>query len=159
MGRFLFIFVFMSKKDLSHIDLKKYHHSTPIQIRFVDIDKLGHVNNATILSYFETARVSYLNDVIGHENDRFGHGLILTHSEIEYLQPVYHYDEIVAHTRTTQVGNKSFTVENVLMRMDGSKEVLCAYATGVLVCMDYHQKLTAEIPEEWKAKLKHFDKL
>ena len=149
----------MSKKDLTHINIKDYRHSMPIQIRFVDIDKLGHVNNATILSYFETARVAYLNDVIGRENDWFGRGLILAHSEIDYLQPVYHDDKIIAHTRTIKVGNKSFTVENVLMRVDGKKEVLCAYATGVLVCMNYHEKLTVEIPEEWKAKLRDFDKL
>jgi len=149
----------MSKKDLSHINLKEYKHATPIQIRFVDIDKLGHVNNATILSYFETARVAYLNDVIGRENDWFGRGLILAHSEIDYLQPVYHDDKIIAHTRAMHVGTKSFTVENVLMRVDGKKEVLCAYATGVLVCMNYHEKLTVEIPEEWKAKLRSYDHL
>ncbi len=149
----------MAKRDLSHINVKNYRHSIPVQIRFVDIDKLGHVNNATILSYFETARVAYLNDVIGRENDWFGRGLILAHSEIDYLQPVYHDDKIIAHTRTIKVGTKSFTVENVLMRVDGKKEVLCAYATGVLVCMNYNEKLTAEIPEDWKIKLRGYDKL
>ena len=149
----------MSKKDFSHINLREYNHAIPIQIRFVDIDKLGHVNNATILSYFETARVAYLNDVIGRENDWFGRGLILAHSEIDYLQPVYHDDKIIAHTRTMKIGSKSFTVENVLMRMDGKREVLCAYATGVLVCMNYNEKQTVEIAEEWKDKLRSFEKL
>lgn len=152
-------FISMSKKDLSHIHLRSFRHATPIQIRFVDIDRLGHVNNATILTYFETARVAYLNDVIGRENDWFGRGLILAHSEIDYVQPVYQEDKIIAHTRIIQLGNKSFTIENVLMRVDGKKEVLCAYATGVLVCMNYHEKLTVEIPEEWKEKLRKFDKL
>jgi acyl-CoA thioester hydrolase len=149
----------MSKKDFSHISLKGFHHATPIQIRFVDIDKLGHVNNATILTYLETARVAYFNKVIGRENDWFGRGLILAHSEIDYLQPVYQDDEIIVHTRTSRIGNKSFTVENLLMRVDGKKEVLLAYATGVLVCMNYHEKLTVQIPEEWKEKLRRFDKL
>lgn len=149
----------MAKKDLSHIDLKKFHHATPIQIRFVDIDKLGHVNNATILSYLETARVAYLNEIIGRENDWFGCGLILAHSEIDYLRPVYENDKIVAHTRTMQIGQKSFTVENVLICHEDGKEIICAYATGVLVCMNYHEKLTVEIPEEWKKKLQAFDKL
>ncbi|MEO8760903.1 MAG: hypothetical protein ABI388_06615, partial [Bacteroidia bacterium] len=42
----------MAKRDFSKINITDYKHSTPIQIRFVDIDKMGHVNNATILSYF-----------------------------------------------------------------------------------------------------------
>lgn len=149
----------MSKKDFSHISNRSFHHATPIQIRFVDIDKLGHVNNATVLSYFETARVAYLNQVIGRENDWFGRGLILAHSEIDYLQPVYQDDQIIAYTRTIRIGSKSFTVENLLMKKDGKKEVLLAYATGVLVCMNYHEKLTVEIPEEWKERLRKFDKL
>lgn len=148
----------MSKKDFSHLSRKDFHHATPIQIRFVDIDKLGHVNNATILSYFETARVAYLNQVIGRENDWFGRGLILAHSEIDYLQPVYQDDEVTAYTRTMKIGNKSFTVENMLTQRDGKKEVLLAYATGVLVCMNYREKATVEIPEEWKEKLRRFEK-
>lgn len=149
----------MSKKDLSHINLKDYRHNTPIQIRFVDIDKLGHVNNATVLTYCETARVAFFNDVIGRDNDWFGNGLILAHSEIDYLQPIYQYDNIVVHTRVIKLGSKSFTVENLVMHVEGKKETLCAYATGVLVCMNYHEKQTVEIPELWKDKLRHFDKL
>ena len=147
------------KKDLSHISTKGFHHCTPIQIRFVDIDKLGHVNNATILSYFETARVAYLNQVIGRENDWVGRGLILAHSEIDYLQPVYQNDEIKAYTRTLKIGTKSFTVENLLMKQDGKHETLLAYATGVLVCMNYNEKATVSLPEEWREKLKQLDKI
>lgn len=147
------------KKDLSYISAKGFRHSTSIQIRFVDIDKLGHVNNATILSYFETARVAYLNQVIGRENDWVGRGLILAQSEIDYLQPVYQDDEIKAYTRTIKIGTKSFTVENLLMKQDGKHETLLAYATGVLVCMNYNEKATVSLPEEWHEKLKHFDRL
>ncbi len=149
----------MAKRDLSHIDLKKYRHVLPIQVRFVDIDKLGHVNNATILSYFETARVAYLNQVIGKENDWFGRGLILAHSEIDYLLPVYMEDEIKSYTRVTHIGSKSFDVENVLVKVKEGKEFFACVATGVLVCMDYNTMQTVEIAEEWKAKLRNYDKL
>ncbi|HRE23498.1 MAG TPA: thioesterase, partial [Bacteroidia bacterium] len=32
---------------------------TPIQIRFSDIDWMGHVNNAVYLSYIEKARIDF----------------------------------------------------------------------------------------------------
>jgi acyl-CoA thioesterase FadM len=35
--------------------------SIPIQVRFSDLDALGHVNNVTYFTYFEIARVKYLD--------------------------------------------------------------------------------------------------
>ena len=40
-----------------------YEH--PIEVRFVDTDAFGHVNNATYLSYFEAARAGYYAKVAG----------------------------------------------------------------------------------------------
>ena len=43
-----------------------FKHVTPIQIRFVDIDRLDHVNNACYLNFFELGRVKYFNLVLHH---------------------------------------------------------------------------------------------
>ena len=99
--------------NISNIDLSQFAHSLPIQIRFVDIDKQGHVNNATILSYFETERVEFLNEVVGKENDWDRRGLVIARSEIDYLQPVLIQDKIRAYSRIAHVGTKSFKIENV----------------------------------------------
>jgi acyl-CoA thioester hydrolase len=151
--RWLFNLKTMSKKDFSHISIKDYKHSTPIQIRFVDIDRVGHVNNATILSYFETARVVFLDEIIGRENDWYERGLILAHTEIDYLLPVYLEDKIKSYTRVTRVGTKSFEMENVLVKVKDGKEIMTAFATFVIVCMDYKTNQTVEIPSSWKEKL------
>jgi acyl-CoA thioester hydrolase len=37
-------------------------HTTTIQVRFADVDKLGHVNNAKYLTYFEIARMQFFKD-------------------------------------------------------------------------------------------------
>jgi acyl-CoA thioester hydrolase len=143
----------MSKKDFSHVNLKDYRHSTPIQIRFVDIDRVGHVNNATILSYFETARVAFLDEIIGRENDWYERGLILAHTEIDYLLPVYLEDKIKSYTRVIRVGTKSFEMENVLVKVKDGKELMTAFATFIIVCMDYKTYQTIEISSSWKEKL------
>src|SRR5207244_6214863 len=97
--------------DLSKINAASFKHATPIQIRFSDIDLAGHVNNATILTYFETARISFLDDMVGKANDWGNRGLILAHSEIDYLTPVYLQDTVKAYSRITRIGTKSFTME------------------------------------------------
>ena len=144
-----------TKRDFSLIKLKDYKHNTPIQIRFVDIDKMGHVNNATILSYFEIARTNFFDDIIGTQEDWFGRGLIIAHTDIDYLEPVYLRDNIKAYVRIAKTGGKSFDVEHLLIKTT-DRETICAIATTVLVCMDYHQKQTIAIPLEWKEKLEKF---
>jgi acyl-CoA thioester hydrolase len=140
-------------KDFSHINLREFPHSTPIQIRFVDVDRVGHVNNATIITYFETARVFFLNEVVGERNDWSSMSLILAHTEVDYLIPVYLEDTVKVYSKVLKVGTKSFEMENVLVKVEHEKELIAAYAKFVLVCMDYKAQKTIEIPSDWREKL------
>jgi len=145
-----------AKRDLSLINVADYKHSTPIQIRFVDIDKMGHVNNATILSYFEIARTNFFDEVIGQQDNWFERGLIIAHTDIDYYNPVYLRDDIKAYVRIAKTGTKSFDVEHLLVKITNKEEIICAVATSILVCMDYTKRQTIEIPAEWKEKLRVF---
>ncbi len=37
----------------------------PLEVRFRDLDGLGHVNNAVYLSYFETLRLHFALELLG----------------------------------------------------------------------------------------------
>jgi acyl-CoA thioester hydrolase len=50
------------------MDYSQFKHQLPIQIRFVDIDAFGHVNNAVFASYYEMARVAYFDQVLGERS-------------------------------------------------------------------------------------------
>ena len=143
-----------TKRDFSLINIADYKHSTAIQIRFVDIDKMGHVNNATILSYFEIVRTDFFDDVIGQQDNWFERGLIIAHTDIDYYNPVFLRDEVKAYVRIAKTGTKSFDVEHLLVKTVNKEDIICAIATSVLVCMDYTKRQTIEIPAEWKEKLK-----
>jgi len=60
-----------------------------IQIRFADIDIMGHVNNAVYLSYFEYTRVYYFEKLVGKKWDWKNNGTILIKNEVEYLNLSY----------------------------------------------------------------------
>ncbi len=134
----------------------EYRHKTPLQVRFVDIDKLGHVNNATLLSYIETARVAYFQYFIDKE-DWFVKGTILARTIIDYKEPVYLDDNVYVYTQITKWGTKSFDISNVIVKMIDGKEVVCAYGMSVLVCVNYNNRQTTEIPEAWKEKQRAFE--
>ncbi|MGZ4155828.1 MAG: acyl-CoA thioesterase, partial [Bacteroidia bacterium] len=85
-------------------------HKTPIQIRFKDIDKLGHVNNANHITYFELARVDYF-DALASDNikiDWVNEGVILAKIEMEYKQPILLEDKVFVYTWVSRMGSKSF---------------------------------------------------
>ena len=59
-----------------------------IQIRYADLDALGHVNNSNYLTYFEIARVHYFNELLGKDWDWRNEGMILANSSLEFLKPL-----------------------------------------------------------------------
>lgn len=131
-------------------------HATPIQLRFKDVDRQGHVNNANHITYFETASVNYFIDVLGKNIDWDATGVLLAHTELDYLEPIFLEDEIIVFTKVSKLGTKSFEVENVIVKKIDDKLTQCATGKSVFVCYDYHQKKSIQIPIEWRNK---FEKL
>jgi len=90
-----------------------YRHS--IEIRYVDTDALGHVNNATYFSYFEAARAGYYEQVSGHP---FGTGpdadtktFVIAEAHITYRQPALFGEPLFCSCRVAWVGRSSFGLE------------------------------------------------
>lgn len=139
------------------MDQKDFKHCTKIQVRYKDVDKQGHVNNANHLTYFETARVQYFRDVFKIHIDWDKTGLILAHSEITYAEPILMDDDINCYTKISNIGNKSFEMSNILTRNISGKENICAHGKSVLVCFDYITKQTIDVPEKWRNCINEFE--
>lgn len=139
--------------------MMSFKHKTDIQIRFKDIDQLGHVNNANHITYFETSRVNYFKDVFKNETNWKETGLILAHTEITYKNPIFLEDTISCYTKVSKIGNKSFDMENLIVKTSNSQDVIVAYGKSVLVCLNYLSKETIPIPTEWIQKIKQYDEI
>lgn len=96
-----------------------FKHKTRIQIRFKDVDKMGHVNNANHITYFELARMAYFAEVVEGSIDWVRQGIILAHTEIDYKSPILLEDEVWVHSRVSRLGRSSFEVEYVITRTAG----------------------------------------
>lgn len=118
----------------------------PIQVRFSDVDSLGHVNNAVYLSYFEMARVLFMNEHIGPNWDWQNKGMILKKNEVEYIKPVYLYERVEVEIIPHHLGNTSFTLDYVLYA-DGVPK--CT-GRSVLVCFDFVTKEKTRVYDEFK---------
>jgi acyl-CoA thioester hydrolase len=139
------------------MQLKDFKHKIKIQVRYKDVDKQGHVNNANHLTYFETARVEYFKDVFRREMDWIKTGMILAKSEIDYFEPIFLEDDIFCYTKITSFGNKSFEISNILTKSTDKGEINVAEGKSVIVCFNYETKQTTEIPLEWKDAVKAYE--
>lgn len=103
-----------------------------IQVRFTDLDVLGHVNNNIYLSYFEMARVHYFRELLGSDWDWKKYTIVLAKNEVEYLKPVLlsHQPEVFMFTEN--IGTKSFSLTYEL-KVNG---IIFAKGRSVLVAFN-----------------------
>lgn len=137
---------------------KDFQHLTPVQVRFKDIDKQGHVNNANHHTYVETARISYFAQVLGTDVDWDETGLLLARVEMDYLEPIFLEDKVEVYTRVSRLGKKSFDMQNIIVKNNGTEIRECAISKSVIVCYNYHKKETIEVPAVWRNNFIKFEK-
>jgi acyl-CoA thioester hydrolase len=92
--------------------------AVPIQIRWRDVDALGHVNNAVYLTYFELARLAYVRALLGEAAPVDPRTLlpvefqfILAEVTCHYRSPATLGDQLAVTVWVSQVGRKSFEFE------------------------------------------------
>lgn len=125
-------------------------HRTEIQIRFNDVDALGHVNNAVHITWFELARIKCFDVTIGGDIDWEREGMILAHTSISYKTPIYLKDKIEVLTWFSKSGTTSFELMYEIIRQekDGS-ETVCATGSSVQVCFNYKENKPVPVPRNW----------
>ena len=62
---------------------------TKIQIRFADIDVLGHVNNVNLQHFFDQGKVDYIQKVLGLSGVWRKEGFVQARTETDYLAQVF----------------------------------------------------------------------
>jgi acyl-CoA thioester hydrolase len=118
------------------------------RVRFRDLDAMGHVNNAVFLTYIESARVAFLQQ-LGAATTLEDMSIIVARIEIDFRAPVGFGEEVEIAVRASRFGGKSFDLDYEL-RVGGK---VVAEAKSVLVGYDYGKGETVELPDEWREKL------
>ncbi|MBA3947381.1 MAG: acyl-CoA thioesterase [Herpetosiphonaceae bacterium] len=124
-----------------------YPFTQPVVVAFRDIDALGHVNNATYLSYFEDARVRYLLQLLDADRpDQLQ--VIVAENTVQYRKPVFYGDELEIGVRVGVIGTKSLAVEYALYRL--TDQALMAEGRTVLVWYDYAAQHSVSVPDTFR---------
>ncbi len=129
-----------------------FRFSTEMEVRWRDVDALGHVNNAVYLTYLEQARVRYFEEIgLGFGTDA---GMILAEITCTYRSPLSLSERVTVWMRVSEFRNSSFIV---LYRIEGEDGRLAATARSVQVCYDYDANRAVPIPDEWRAAIAAYE--
>lgn len=90
---------------------------TPLQVRFRDLDALGHVNNAVYLTYFENARVAYWRELTGPDRP-LEFPFLVARAEVDFRATADMGTPLVAELALSKIGRTSFTFDYRIVRDD-----------------------------------------
>lgn len=91
----------------------EFTFSTEMVVRFAEIDVFGILNNATVFSYFEYARVEFMKHV-GLMTEWLDASSklvpVIADAQCDYVKPCYYDDKITINVKANTVGNSSVDI-------------------------------------------------
>jgi acyl-CoA thioester hydrolase len=130
----------------------------PIQIRYIDIDQQGHVNNAVYFTYMELGRYNYMRHLgLWEEVDPEGLALLLVHAACTYRAPIRLGQPLRIAVAAAHLGTRSFEFAYRLESDDGQK--LFAEGQTVQVMFDTRLQRTVMLPERWRQVIRQYEGL
>lgn len=123
-----------------------FPHWTTIPIRFRDLDPLNHVNNAIFSTYYEEARINFIQQVPTLAGQlKNGYSFVLANIEIEFVRPVEYPTDIIIGTGIKRLGNSSITSFQAIY--SGEEHQLASVAQAHGVWFDLSKQRPTRIPE------------
>jgi acyl-CoA thioester hydrolase len=125
--------------------------STDINLRFRDVDSMGHVNNAVYFTYFEYGRLEFF--YAESRKEKFpGFAFILAHVSCDFIHPVTLDDSLTLRMWVKEISGKSFKFHYQLLDA-ADPAVIFATGESVQVCFDYQKNASIPISEDLNAQL------
>ena len=132
----------------SRIPALNWHqaHRTAIQLRFADVDAMGHVNNARYAEFLEVARMD-MSLSLGIQGDE-NHSM-LARLELDYVREIRLGQDVFIESLVERVGNSSWTVAARFV----ADNVPCAFARSVQVRVN-EDHIPEALPERFHEMIK-----
>jgi acyl-CoA thioester hydrolase len=128
--------------------------SINIEVRFRDLDALGHVNNSVFFTYFEEGRKHFSNKVFD-VSDSSDFEFIMAHIRCDFIRPIRLNDHVILHMWVKDIGTKSFSFEYLIVDFSVNTKI---YAAGesTQVWYDYDKNRSVEVPVMMRERMTRY---
>lgn len=138
-----------AKPHIEELKPEEFRHRIPLQLRFNDVDILGHVNNTVYFSFYDTGKAHYFNDVLKEKMDWQNVDTVIAHINCSYISPIVFGEQIEVRTRCIGIGEKSLHLEQILIETDSDQ--IKSVCRTVMVGYNPQTKHSEAINERKKA--------
>ena len=129
----------------------RFRHS--VEVRFRDLDAMGHAHHTLPLIYLEEARAAYWRDVAGRPAVT-DIDYVMAEITIRFHKRIYWPARLDVGLRVSRLGSKSFDMEFEITDQEG--EVM-ANGKTVQVSYDYAEGKAREINGEIRKKIEEYE--
>jgi acyl-CoA thioester hydrolase len=129
-----------------------FEHTVRVQLRWRDMDMLGHLNQSVYHELLEEGRIALIADLMARVGgERIEGGYVLAHVDLDYHAEVRKDHEAVDIViRVARVGTSSIELDHDLRLPDGR---LAASGKSVLVAWDLAARTKRSLSEAERAAL------
>lgn len=131
--------------------LSIFKNRLPIQIRFSDVDVVGHVNNIVYFAFYDTGKAAFMTELLGRQISWDKVESVVANVDCAFIAPIFYGENIEVLTTCTALHDKSFKLLQMLRNSD-SGEVKSVCET-VMVSFDPATQKAAPLSPLWREKL------
>lgn len=124
-----------------------FRHITPVQLRFNDIDMIGHINNNAFLEFMDLGKTSYFNSVKADLINWKFINVVVVNVNCNFYSPGYINEPIAVLTSITSISQRSLKMEQRIINTE-TGDVKCVGHT-IMAGFDPSTAQGAEIDSKW----------
>lgn len=128
--------------------LEAYPHVSSAEIRYADLDRQGHVNNAVFATYSEIGRVAFMYDP-ARPLAPDGTSFVIARLLIDFRSELFWPGTVEIGTGVLKIGRSSFTLAQGMF----SRGLLAATAEATIVMVDKQTRRSTPLPPDTVAAL------
>ena len=134
-----------------------FYHFCDLQLRFNDIDMVGHLNNAIYLQLMDLGKARYFRTAVSEDIDWQNVPAVIVNINCNFYSPTYLYEKIICLTATTRISERSITLEQRIVNPE-TGDVKCI-ATCVMAGFDAKTAKGAPLDPVWAEAIRCFEGL
>ena len=130
--------------------------TTQVQLRFNDVDALGHVNNSVYFQFFDLAKTEYFAGLeVNADINWCRPSIVIANVNCSFLAPTLFNEPVEVLTQCMRLGNKSLTLLQHVINSE-TRELKATCAT-VMVNMAPETNQPSPIPQVWRDAIVAFE--
>ena len=133
----------------------EFRHRQPVQLRFNDIDMLGHLNNSVYIQLMDLGKANYFHQFIKGRLDHDKLAIVVANINCDFHAPAYLEEPLEVLTAVESMSEKSLRLEQRVVNSE-TGEVKCRAIT-TMVNINTHTCRAVDITPEWRKLLSDYE--